>query len=295
MNGTTDDRPDILQKFPDWQGFDPRGLYPPDSLTFRVNRRAVLALGGLRALLMQVAHPLVAQGVADHSYFRNKPLRRLTRTLSLVMKIVFGSREECAAALRTVQSAHQRVRGRLATAGGGFPAGQKYSAEDPQLMLWVYATLLDTSALMYEQLVAPFSEEERERYYQESRLWAQLFGIPAHLLPASFSDFQQYMEDMLNGDTLQIGPMGRELAGAILRPRITGVPTLFYSFPQLLTTGLLPEPLRQRFNLPWSPCRRRLFKLTLRALRLAVKVVPMPLQEMPQARRALHRWKRHMA
>src|SRR6202171_5027175 len=130
------------------------GLYSEDSITRRVNRENVLFLGGGRALLMQVAHPKVAAGVGRHSDFRTHPLRRLRRTILMTMAIVFGDRETAMAAARGVNQVHARVKGR------------DYRAMDPDLLLWVYATLADTALVTYEAFVKPLLPREREEFHQ---------------------------------------------------------------------------------------------------------------------------------
>src|SRR5712692_9365821 len=131
------------------------GIYPDDSIIRRVNRENVLMLGGGRALLMQLAHPKVAAGVDEHSDFRAHPIRRLRRTIRMTMAIVFGDRETALAAARTVNQVHTRVRGR------------DYHALDPDLLLWVHATLMDTALVTYETFVQPLIASEREDFYQE--------------------------------------------------------------------------------------------------------------------------------
>ena len=138
------------------------GLFGPTSVTWRVNREAVLLLGGGRALLMQIAHPLVAAGVADHSDFRSDPLGRLRRTLEAMLTITFGTVEEAKRTLRSVNGIHAKVCGTLEEATGGFAAGSRYQARDPRLLLWVHATLVDTSIVVYRRYVGDLSDEEWE-------------------------------------------------------------------------------------------------------------------------------------
>src|ERR1700704_4416978 len=130
------------------------GLFAEDSVIRRVNRENVLPLfGGGRALLMQVAHPKGAAGVDEHSDFRRHPIRRLRRTLLMTMAIVFGDRETAMSAARTVNQVHGRVR------------GESYSAQDPELLLWVHATLGDTALVTYETFVKRRTPPARADFY----------------------------------------------------------------------------------------------------------------------------------
>ena len=147
------------------------GLYPEDSITRRVNRENVLLLGGGRALLMQLAHPKVAAGVDEHSDFRRHPVRRLRRTVRMTMAIVFGDQKTAEAAAQAVNRVHGRVR------------GEDYHALDPDLLLWVHATLVDSALVTYERFVQRLSAGEREDFYQESKLLGELLRIPRARFP----------------------------------------------------------------------------------------------------------------
>src|SRR5205085_5742513 len=119
------------------RGMSDAGLFGPGSLTWRVNREGVLLLGGGRALLLQVAHPLVAAGVAQHSNYREDPFGRLFRTLDTVTTIVFGATPDAHEAAARLRRIHERVKG---VADDGTP----YQATDHDLIMWVHATLVDT-------------------------------------------------------------------------------------------------------------------------------------------------------
>src|SRR5919201_1183445 len=142
------------------------GLFGPGSVTWRVNREGVLLVVGGAALVLQVAHPLVAAGVAEHSNYREDPWGRLYRTLDLTTKIVFGSTEVAEEAAARIRHVHGRVHGETTEPGGRYPAGTPYDARDPELLMWVHATLVDTSLLVYTRYVGPLSIGEQQRYYE---------------------------------------------------------------------------------------------------------------------------------
>src|SRR4051794_6004331 len=151
-------------------GMSDTGLFGPDSLTWRVNREGALLLGGGRALLLQVAHPSVAAGVAQHSNYREDPFGRLYRTLDTVTTVVFGSTAEAKEAAARLHRIHTRVKGETED-------GAAYVATDPTLIMWVHATLVDTSLLVYETYVGPLSQAEREQYYEEQKLLGEQYGV----------------------------------------------------------------------------------------------------------------------
>ena len=131
----------------------------------RVNGERLVILGWGRAILMQIAHPMVAAGVADHSTFRDKPASRYTRlhaTIQSMLALTFGPPAERQAAIDRINGIHDRVNGTLKASAGRLRAGTRYSAADPALLLWVEATLRDSMPLAYETFVAPLGPDGRE-------------------------------------------------------------------------------------------------------------------------------------
>jgi len=245
------------------------GIYPDDSIIRRVNRENVLMLGGGRALLMQLAHPKVAAGVDEHSDFRVRPMYRLRRTIRLTMAIVFGDRETALAAARTVNQVHDHVR------------GGDYSALDPDLLLWVHATLVDTALVTYETFVRPLSHEEREDFYQQMKLLGEMLRVPRDRFPESFKDFTRYVETMLTDGVLRAGRQGIELSKLVLRPHLLRLPGKVFIPWEVITTGLLPPQLRAQYGLAWGRRQERLYRLFVIALPRLVAVTPPVLRVWP--------------
>jgi uncharacterized protein (DUF2236 family) len=228
------------------------GLFRRDSWLRRVSAESVLLLGGGRALLLEVAHPLVAAGVAEHSAFRTDPLGRLQRTLDAMSAIAFRERRAALAAARQVESAHARVRGRLAAPAGRFPAGAAYDGRDPALMRWVWATLVDTALAVHVRFVAPLARDALESYYAEQRVLARVLGVPDACLPPSWPEFRAWFDAMLEGDELAVTDAARAIAAAVLDPpvRIPGG-----GLVRTVTAGLLPARWREAFGLAWDAAR----------------------------------------
>jgi uncharacterized protein (DUF2236 family) len=260
------------------------GLFGPDSLTWRVNREGALLLGGGRALLLQVAHPLVAAGVAQHSNYREDPFGRLYRTLDTVTTIVFGTTPEAKAAAARLHRVHTRVKGE---AHDGTP----YVATDPELLMWVHATLVDTSLLVYENYIGPLSLDERERYYQEQTLLGEQYGIPREQQPATYRDFNDYFDETVNGGTLQVTDSLRDVSAATMRPKLPvpflGRPVVEYF--NLVTTALMPAWLREELGLAWGPRRERVHAAQRNVIRRLIPVLPSLLRDFPPARSAERR------
>jgi uncharacterized protein (DUF2236 family) len=245
------------------------GLFAEDTVIRRVNRENVLPLfGGVRALLMQIAHPKVAAGVDEHSDFRRHPIRRLRRTLLMTMAIVFGDRETAMTAARTVNQVHTRVR------------GDGYHALDPDLLLWVHATLVDTALVTYETFVQRLTPREREDFYQEMKLLGEVLGVPRDHFPAHFPDFEAYMESMIAGP-VKVDSRSLELAREIRRPRLRFLPGAAMVPFDVITAGLLHPTLREQLRLPWGRGQQRAFRIALKALPRIVALTPTVLRVWP--------------
>jgi uncharacterized protein (DUF2236 family) len=239
------------------------GLYADDSITRRVNRENVLLLGGGRALLMQLAHPKVALGVDEHSDFRKNPIRRLRRTIRMTMAIVFGDRETALAAARAVNQAHASVR------------GESYRALDPDLLMWVHATLVDSALVTYETFVRRLSPHHREDFFQESMVLGELLGIPRDRFPVTLHDFDDYMRSMMSaGGPVRVEGRALELARQVLRPRLRLLPGHAMIPFEAVTAGLLPATLREQYRLPWGRAQQRVFRLMVIALPRLIAVTP---------------------
>jgi uncharacterized protein (DUF2236 family) len=267
------------------------GFFSAQSTFWRVNRELIALLAGSRALLMQIAHPKVAAGVADHSGFKQDPLGRLHRTMNALWSIVFGEPAMARAALERVAGVHQKVRGAVGPNEPSF-AGRSYDAFDPELLLWVHATLIDSGLVAYDNFVAPLSALDAARYYEESKTLARLFEIPDVIVPASLPDFQAYMTAMIAGDQIVVGATARSLARDILYPRVWLLKPAG-PLQRLITAGLLPAKLREAYELKWSEPRMKRFKLATRTIRTLLPLVPRPLRIVPHARAAERRARSH--
>ena len=246
-------------------------LFRSSSVFWRVNREIAVGLAGPRAVLMQIAHPLVAAGVANHSRYREARFGRLYRTALAAASITFCSENLALRAIRSIDRKHQKVHGVLREKAGVFPAGTLYDANDPELKLWVLATITDSTLLVYELFVKPLSMTEREEFYRDSLLLAKLFGVPNSIVPPTYVDFQAYMNDMLGGDIIRVSDSAREIADALFAPTIAGKALYVGS---VVGIGLMPDRLKQEFGLTWSMRRDRWLQRSARVHRNVRKYIP---------------------
>jgi uncharacterized protein (DUF2236 family) len=275
-----------LPPLPPGRPGDP-GLFGPGSMIWRVARERVLIAVGPSALLMQLAHPLVAAAVDDHSDFRLDPFARLRETLDTTLTISFGDSEQAARAADRVRTVHGRVRGRLPASAGPHRAGTSYDATDPGLALWVHATLLVAALDGYDRLVRPLRWEERARYFEEARPFAELFGVGPEVMPRDYGAFESYVEEMVGA--LAVSPAARELGAAVLDPPVRRQLAPAAKLGGVLTAGFLPPALRGPYGLPFDRDRRALFRSVAAVTRTSIPFLPPTVRFWPHARTAARR------
>lgn len=264
-----------------------RGFFGPESMAWRVSRETAVLLGGRRALLLQLAHPLVAQGVADHSNFERDRLGRLVRTLLTSLTMIFGAREAAEIMIERINSVHRGVSGTLDEDAGAWKAGTPYRATDPELLMWVHATLVETAVDFYQRFVAPLSRDELDGYYRETTWTGSKLGISASILPPTYEEFEGYWREMLASDRIAVGATARRLAGLILYPG--RVPNRLVDPLNIVTIGTLPPSIRNAYGLRWNPLRQAALQAATLSLRTLRPLIPAPLRFVPQARAASRR------
>jgi uncharacterized protein (DUF2236 family) len=250
------------------------GYFQPESVIRRVgNSPLVPLLGGGPAVLLQVAHPLVAAGVVYHSDYRTDLWQRLLRTLQALYLIVYGSKEEADGAAESVRAVHAHVHGRTRERLGPFPSGTPYSASDPDLMLWVHATLVEASLTAHRRFVGRLAPDEEEAYYGQMGAVARLFGLPSTALPARLADFRDYLGAQLAGREICVTAPAREVAEVILEAPLPPPLRVLVPAHRLATAALLPQRFREEYGLRWS--RAHALPLALAARSLHVLAVPL--------------------
>ena len=254
------------------------GLFGPGSVSWRVDRELVVLAGGSCALLMQAAHPAVAAGVIEHSTYATDPLGRLLRTLESSFDVVFGSRSTAKAAIRRVNSIHRSVRGRMP---GGTTA---YSARDPEALLWVHATLVDTALRVYGRFVAPLSKADEQAYHRESGRVAMMLGVPETLLPPTIGSLRAWMADRIADDTIHVTPQARRIAQTVLNPIAHA--RVARDAAHLISLSTLPPSLRGKYGIAWSATRERGVERIARVTRRTLPFLPSVLRYAPPARAA---------
>lgn len=230
----------------------------------RYARDSTLVLGGAAAILLQVADPVVGAGVAGHSAFATDPMRRLRHTLAYVYAVSLGDAEQVRAVATLVDRAHAGVPG----------------ATDPDRQLWVAATLYRVGVQVHELLHGPLPPSLDVELYEASALLGTALQMPADRWPPDRAAFDLYWADAV--EALQVGDDARAVARDLLHPR--RVPLWVHAGMPLgrtITAGLLPASVRDAYGLPWRP---RAFARAVRLARIAARLTPRRLRELPSRR-----------
>jgi len=255
------------------------GLFGPGSVSWRIDREAVVLAGGSCALLMQTAHPVVAAGVAQHSTYATDPFGRLFRTLTSSYDVIFGSRSQADAAIRRLNAIHAAVRGRMPD------SGEPYTAQDPEALLWVHATLVDTALRVYSRFVAPLTSSDEQAYHVECGQVAELLGVPPRDLPRTIVELRAWMSQMIASGRVRVTPAALDIARTVLYPS-PFPPRLAWDAVHLVSLSVLPSELRRQYGISWSAARERGVERLARASRRVLPWVPAALRHVPHARAA---------
>ena len=247
--------------------------FGPGSATWQIDLEPSVIIGGGRALLMQVAHPSVAAGVTHHSDYVTDPYGRLFGTLDVMMKMLFGQPDVSALQREVLSDRHRQVRGATAQ-------GTPYRASDPELLLWVWATLVDTALLVYDTVFGTVPDDIRRRFYLEQRLLAHGCGVPDDVCPPDLEAFRAYVESTIATE-LDVTPAARTIAATVLAPPLPVWLVGAAPLNRLITTALLPVRLREAYGLPWDRPREVTSRVVFDALGGGLRLVPRSIRQRP--------------
>ncbi len=245
------------------------GLFGPRSLVWRVHRDRSFPLAGVRSLMVQALHPLAMAGVAQHSDWRRDPFGRLAATSGYVLTVTYGDTAAANAAAARVRTVHTHVRG---TDG---VTGLDYSAEDPDLLLWVHAGMVDSIVHVVQRYGRGLDAAEADRYVSEMVPFAEIVGVPAEQVPGSVQALREYIESV---DLLQATPAARDAIGVVLDPPdLSGeLRELWHDLGQV-AIGTLPDWARSMYGFAKPPpevMEREPVRQLIGALDLAFESLP---------------------
>lgn len=244
------------------------GVWGPHSALWNVCREPAVVLCGQRAVLLQLAHPAIAAAGVQASDFRKDFVGRTFRTFKKNFSLVYGDLPTALAVADRVHAQHLVVRG----------------ATDPTIARWVLATMIESTVRGFDVLMDPLPDDVREAFYQDMLLFGALFGVLPQHLPPDWPGFQRWFDDVLAGDTLEVGDTAKELAGFLFEDgwNVWGLDRIF-------AAGVMPPRWRDAYGLSWSRRTRASFEVTRRTLRRTLRTVPKHLRYLPAWHQAMRR------
>lgn len=238
------------------------GLCGPDSVSWRVIGDVCAFVGGIRALLVQAAHPEVVAGVEDHSQYRDDPLGRLSRTSFYVTAATYGAMPEVVEAVEMVRAAHRGVR-------GVSHRGRSYSASAPELAAWVHNTLTESFLVAYQEFGRELSDADGDRFVAEqTQVGAMLGAAP---LPETAAALKAWVR---THPALEPSPGMHAAVEFLRRPPIPAAPRLGYQVLLQGAVSTIPPELVQVLDLGTRPGARLGAATLVRGLRAAMRNSP---------------------
>ena len=251
--------------------------FPPGRSVARMvhGERSVGLLYGQRALLIGALEPLTYTGTMLSTRAADKPFKRLARTAKIQETVFLGTRAEADEALAGVHRLHETIAGELPEQAGVHPAGTHYSAFDPELMLWTLAVIADSGRAMYEAMVRPLSEAEREDLWQDYVLFGELFRLPRSEVPGSYAEFEAWFGAKLASPDLHATAHALEMAPLVaFEQPVPAAARGNIALQNHIIKGTLPPRVREIFGIPWGPARESSFRAMTAAHRRARRAFP---------------------
>ena len=259
------------------------GFFGPDSMTWNINQEMTVLFGGVRALLMHAAHPLVAAGARQTAAYRRDPWARLLRTLSLQLLLPFGTKDEAQHAADRINKLHTVINGTDPV------TGERYDALDPELLLWVHACLEESTVMFYERTVRPLTDDQKQRFHEENLAAAQLVLLPRDRVPATYDAMTGYINRVVHSDRLVITDVAREVADLIRGEPVPRHLKPIWKFISFAAVGTLPPRVQELYGYEWTDRKARLLDANMRVLKRVRPHLPRRFRLILPARVALRR------
>ncbi len=221
------------------------GLFGPGSVAWRLHGHPALLAGGLRALVIQALHPLAIAAVAQHSDYRSDVWGRFNRTSSYVVNTIYGDTATAREEGRRVRAVHRRIRGTDPV------TGLEYSADDPELLLWIHCTLVDSFLAAHRRYVGGLSRIDADRYVVEMIRQAELVGLRAHDVPATVAGNLAFIESQM--PMLQLTRPAQEALDTVIHPPLPARRRPYWWTASNAALALLPRWARELYRLPQRP------------------------------------------
>ena len=260
------------------------GYFGPESMMWKVNKEITVLFGGARALLMHAAHPLIAAGARQTSFYQRDPWKRLIRTLSLQNSVTFGTKEEANESATRINRLHEVIKGEDEI------TGDIYDALDHEQLLWVHACLQLSSIYFYEQTVRKLSEEEKNQYHRENMLSAKLVLIDIESMPNTHKELKDWVKNKsVEKNYLLMTDVAKDVQDIISGGPVPGHIKPIWPFISFTAFNTLPEEFKEIYGIKTTKLKSLILKFNLMLLKTTRPLLPPFFRLIPPARWAKQR------
>jgi len=245
------------------------GYFGPESMMWKVNKEITVLFGGARALLMHAAHPLIAAGARQTSFYQRDPWKRLIRTLSLQNSVTFGTKKEADESAIRINKLHEVIKGRDKVTGG------IYDALDQEQLLWVHACLQLSSLYFYEKTVKELTEEEKNQYHKENMVAAELVLIDKKQMPQTHNELKEWViNKSRKKDYLLITDVAKDVEEIIKGGPVPIHIKPIWPFIAFTAFHTLPDEFKNLYGVKDSKSRNIVLAFNLKMLKIIRPFLP---------------------
>ena len=264
------------------------GYFGPNSMMWKVNKEITVLFGGARALLMHAAHPLIAAGARQTSFYQRDPWKRLIRTLSLQNSVTFGTIEEANDSATRINRLHEVIKGKDEVTGG------YYDALDHEQLLWVHACLQISSIYFYEKTVRKLTDDEKNQYHDENMVSAKLVLIDIDKTPKTHEELKHWvMEKSRDKNYLRLTDVAKDVQDIISGGPVPKHIKPIWPFISFTAFNTLPDEFKKLYGVKSSKLKSLLLGFNLYLLKFTRPLLPPFFRLIPPARWAKQRLKRN--
>ena len=245
------------------------GYFGPNSMMWKVNKEITVLFGGARALLMHAAHPLIAAGARQTSFYQRDPWKRLIRTLSLQNSVTFGTKEEADESADRINRLHEVIKGQDEISGG------TYDALDHEQLLWVHACLQISSIYFYEKTVKKLSEDEKNQYHIENMKAADLVLVNTSIMPKTHKELKNWViEKSREKDYLLFTDVAKDVQDIIAGGPVPTHIKPIWPFIAFTAFNTLPKEFKILYGIKESKIKDIILKFNLNFLKITRPFLP---------------------
>ena len=245
------------------------GYFGPESMMWKVNKEITVLFGGARALLMHAAHPLIAAGARQTSFYQRDPWKRLIRTLSLQNSVTFGTKKEADESALRINKLHEVIKGEDEITGG------EYDALDHDQLLWVHACLQISSIYFYEKTVRKLTEAEKNQYHIENMIAAELVLVDKKLMPKTHNGLKEWIvEKSRKKDYLLLTDVAEDVYKIIKTGPVPLHIKPIWPFISFTAFNTLPKEFKKIYGIEDTKAKKLFLNFNLNLLRLTRPFLP---------------------